>query len=59
MQKVALVHDTLSSSSPVDGAGAFGLGVIDQALPFQVSTRVSWPAYPTATQKVAVGHESP
>jgi hypothetical protein len=33
-----------------------GLAEIDQLVPFQRSTNVEWPEYPTAKQLVALGH---
>ncbi len=56
------LQETLESAQPVPLG--FGLGVIDQAFPSQLSTRVRYPSFagpvwaPTATQLVGLVHET-
>jgi hypothetical protein len=60
-QLVVLKHATPLSEAEVDPLG-FGLGTVDQVVPFQCSTSVMFPpplyAEPTALQLVALGHET-
>jgi hypothetical protein len=60
MHRAEVVHDTLRRSRV--RAGGFGLDTTDHAVPRHVSINVcrnESPVQPTATQLVAVGHDTP
>jgi hypothetical protein len=61
---VTLEHATPWRTLMTFGAFALGLGTTDQLLPFQLSIKVDVSSgdgsvWPTATQSLAAGHETP